>query len=161
MLQGAVGIARKQATYVLSKLNSSDVHQHQCQQKARYGQPQKRQKGDNVVTDRVFFDGGKNADGQGDAPSHQQCGKRQHQRQSHAFPNQVAHGLLPLKTQSEITTENDVGNPFPILDDHGLVQPEPASEIGRRVLVDYLIGGGQCGDVGGDIVARRQLDQHK
>ena len=56
---------------------------------------------------------------------------------------------------------HDVFHPFDILDVHRLVEPVARLEGGDIVLVDLHAAGAQLVDVGGQIVSRRELNDHE
>jgi multidrug efflux pump subunit AcrA (membrane-fusion protein) len=66
-----------------------------------------------------------------------------------------------VEAQAEVAPKGNVGDPLPVLHHHRLVQPETVAQVRRGVLVDHLIARREGGNVGGDIVPRRELDQYE
>ena len=141
---------------------AADVHQHQREQEARDGEPEEADDGDDIVADRILAHRREDADRQRDAPRWR------------AASRSVSTSVSAIRSQIRPLTgcchSNDRPKSprrtmplihFQYCTSIGWSRPKRSRSVGGGVLVDDLVRGGERRDIGRDVVARRQLDQHE
>jgi hypothetical protein len=141
-----------------AELRVGEPHDDERDQEVRHAESEEAQEGEEVVPGRVLLDGRVDADREGDNPDEQQRRQRQQHRQHQPLPDQVGDRLAPLQRLAEVAVQQDAAHPLEVLHVDRLIQPVLLLQRLDRRLVDQLALALQRGDVRGQEVAGRQLD---
>ena len=150
-------LGREQPADVGVEQDEAQVEEHQGEQEVRDREPDEADERRHVVAHRVLPDRGVDADGQGEHPREDQRGHRDDHGQPQALADHLGDGPPPLHRHAEVAL-HDQPHPLEVLHVDRLPQAVLDPEVLRLLVGDHAAHRRHLGDVGGDVVARRKLD---
>ncbi len=134
-----------------------EVHEHEGEHEARDGETDEADERRHVVPGRVLADGRVDADRKREDPREDDGGHRDDHGEPEPVSDDLGDRALPLERHAEPPLQHLL-HPPEVLDQHGLVEAVLLPERVRLLLRHGAARGRHLGDVGRDVVARRQLD---
>ena len=153
-------LGREQPADVGVEEHEPEVQHHQREQEVRDRQADEADEGDDVVADRVLAHRGIDADRQRQHPGEDQRGHRDDHRQPQPVADHLGDRPAPLHRHAEVAPHDQL-HPLQVLDVDRLVEPVLDPQVLRLLVADDAAHGRHLGDVGGDVVAGRQLDDRE
>ncbi len=153
-----VEIARvHQAADRQAEIDVGEIEQHQREKKVRRRQAEKADEGQRVVAPAVLVRRRVDADREGDDIGEDDGCHRDDDGEEQAIADDVANRQVVGEGVAEIALQQ-AGHPVEILFPDRLVETVLRLEEGDLLQIDSLALALQFGDVGGEVIARRQLD---
>ena len=140
-----------------AEIGEGEVHHHQGQQEAGHRQADEADEGEHVIRDGVLPHRRVDADRDGQNPGENDRREGQQGGQQEAVADHLHDRPLPFHGDAEIALQHE---PYPsgVLRVQGLVEAVLDAQVLGFLLRHQRARRHELGDVGGDVVPRRQLD---
>ncbi len=150
----------EQPTDIGAEEPERQVHDDQRQQEVRHRETDEADQGEDIVADRVLAHRRVDADRQRQAPDQEQGGERDQHGEPQPVADHLADRPVPFHRHAEVAGDH-AHDPLGVLDVERLAEAVELAQRHRLGLRDRRAAGRQLGDVGGDEVAGRQLDDRE